>query len=142
MFPDRHLINICADDSSQSRAGCRGHAVSHLGTKLWMIGYGRRNSAQRATRQWNTLGYRLWKCPFRVRLRRTQCEQMSSGLPLKADIAVGMSQTCQRQKWFLLLYHLVRLGEECLRDGKTEICRCLAINDELKLRRRLNRQLR
>jgi len=26
-------------------------------------------------------------CPNRVKLRRTQCEQMSSGLPLKADIA-------------------------------------------------------
>src|ERR1700682_5972511 len=26
--------------------------------------------------------------PFRVKLRRTQCEQMSSGLPLKADIAL------------------------------------------------------
>ena len=25
--------------------------------------------------------------PRRVKLRRTQCEQMSSGLPLKADIA-------------------------------------------------------
>ena len=25
--------------------------------------------------------------PLRVKLRRTQCEQMSSGLPLKADIA-------------------------------------------------------
>ena len=26
-------------------------------------------------------------CPGWVKLRRTQCEQMSSGLPLKADIA-------------------------------------------------------
>src|SRR6202035_1221819 len=36
---------------------------------------------------------------IRVKLRRTQCEQMSSGLPLKADIArtVGMSQRCQIQ---------------------------------------------
>ena len=28
------------------------------------------------------------QCPLRVKLRRTQCEQMSSGLPLKADIAL------------------------------------------------------
>ena len=28
-------------------------------------------------------------CPRWVKLRRTQCEQMSSGLPLKADIAQG-----------------------------------------------------
>jgi hypothetical protein len=30
---------------------------------------------------------RLCPCPERVKLRRTHCEQMSSGLPLKADIA-------------------------------------------------------
>jgi hypothetical protein len=29
----------------------------------------------------------LGQCPLRVKLRRTQYEQMSSGLPLKADIA-------------------------------------------------------
>src|SRR6202171_1877830 len=30
---------------------------------------------------------RFAECPFRLKLRRTQCEHMFSGLPLKADIA-------------------------------------------------------
>src|ERR1700687_1803711 len=39
------------------------------------------------------------KRPIRVKLRRTQPAQMSSGLPLKADIAryVGMSQRCHER---------------------------------------------
>jgi hypothetical protein len=49
-------------------------------------------------------------CPSRVKLRRTQCEQMFSGLPLKADIA-----QCSRHVSKVPLADSVRLKKLC--DG-------------------------
>src|ERR1700724_4121265 len=43
------------------------------------------------------------KCPIRVKLRRTHCEQMSSGLPLIADIA-----RCSRHFAFVPATDIVR----------------------------------
>jgi len=84
-------------------------------------------------------------CLSWVKLRRTQCEQMSSELPLKADIAqhtgdvskVPTRDSCIAAKSFLF-DHLVGDGEQGGRHGEAERLGGLTINDEFELCRQLD----
>jgi hypothetical protein len=69
--------------------------------------------------------------PIGVKLRRSQCEQMSSDLILRADIAQYgqyVSKGAKPGSGLCLFDHLVRTGEKGCRNLDTEQFRCLEID--------------
>jgi hypothetical protein len=87
-----------------------------------------------------------WRTPNRVKLRRTRCQQKSSGLPLKADLAqfswhfafVPESDPCTAARC-ILFDHPVGLGQQILRNGPAEFGSGAGIEHEFEFGRLLDR---